>query len=153
MRHTVIGLFATYAQAESARNMLVQTGFASTDIDLQANPETPADAAAEESPGVIANIERFLSSLFSTSGPTAPEAERYTDAVRRGAVLVAVNAASESHAELARNSLSKLGAMEVSERAPDAGMPAAGMHAAGTPAAGTPATEVRREHSVLDELG
>ncbi|ALP65268.1 hypothetical protein [Paraburkholderia caribensis] len=138
MRHTVIGLFATYAQAESARNMLVQTGFASTDIDLQANPETPADAAADASPGVIANIERFLSSLFSSSGPTAPEAERYTDAVRRGAVLVAVNAASESHAELARNSLSKLGAIEVSERAPDARMP-------------TP--EARREHSVLDELG
>ncbi|MGE8472097.1 MAG: hypothetical protein ACN6QC_12660, partial [Paraburkholderia hospita] len=138
MRHTVIGLFATYAQAESARNMLVQTGFASTDIDLQAHPETPADAAAEESPGVIANIERFLSSLFATSGPTAPEAERYTDAVRRGAVLVAVNAASESHAELARTSLSKLGAIEVSERAPDAAMPAA---------------ETRREHSVLDELG
>ncbi|AUT61279.1 hypothetical protein [Paraburkholderia terrae] len=138
MRHTVIGLFATYAQAESARNMLVQTGFASADINLQAHPETPADAAAEESPGVIANIERFLSSLFSTSGPTAPEAERYTDAVRRGAVLVAVNAASESHAELARNSLSKLGAIEVSERAPDAAMPAA---------------ETKREHSVLDELG
>lgn len=138
MRHTVIGLFATYAQAESARNMLVQTGFASTDIELQANPETPADAAAAQSPGVIANIERFLSSLFATSGPTAPEAERYTDAVRRGAVLVAVNAASESHAELARNSLSKLGAIEVSERAADA----------------EPLTpEARREHSVFDELG
>ena len=39
MRHTVIGLFATYAQAESARNMLVQTGFASTDINLQAHPD------------------------------------------------------------------------------------------------------------------
>jgi len=138
MRHTVIGLFANYAQAESARNMLVQTGFASTDIELQANPETPADAAAAQSPGVIANIERFLSSLFATSGPTAPEAERYTDAVRRGAVLVAVNAASESHAELARNSLSKLGAIEVSERAPDADPLA--------PDAG-------REHSVFDELG
>ncbi|MEM5368654.1 hypothetical protein V4C53_21820 [Paraburkholderia azotifigens] len=138
MRHTVIGLFDTYAQAESARNLLVQTGFASSDIELQANPETPADAAAAHSPGVIANIERFLSSLFTTSGPTAPEAERYTEAVRRGAVLVAVNAASESHAELARNSLTRLGALEVSERAPDVE---------------TRSAEERREHSVLDELG
>ena len=137
MRHTVIGLFDTYAQAESARNTLVQTGFASSDIELQANPETPADAAAH-SPGIIANIERFLSSLFTTSGPTAPEAERYAEAVRRGAVLVAVSAASESHAELARNSLTKLGALEVSERAPDIEA-----HSA----------EDRREHSVLDELG
>ncbi|WP_109476469.1 hypothetical protein [Paraburkholderia sp. C35] len=132
MRHTVIGLFDTYAQAESARNMLVQTGFASADIDLQANPETPVDAVAAQSPGVIANIERFLASLFATSGPTASEAERYTEAVRRGAVLVAVNAESESHAELARSSLARLGAIEVSERAPDAGT---------------------RENSVFDELG
>jgi hypothetical protein len=138
MRHTVIGLFDTYAQAESARNLLVQTGFASTDIELQANPETPAEATAADSPGIIANIERFLSSLFTTSGPTAPEAERYTEAVRRGAVLVAVNAASESHAELARTTLSKLGALEVSERMPDVEMRTA---------------EARREHSVLDELG
>jgi hypothetical protein len=138
MRHTVIGLFDTYAQAEGARNTLVQTGFAPSDIELQANPETPADAAATHSPGVIANIERFLSSLFTASGPTAPEAERYTEAVRRGAVLVAVNAASESHAELARNALNSLGALEVSERAPDVEARTA---------------ETRREHSVLDELG
>jgi hypothetical protein len=103
MRHTVIGLFDTYAQAESARNILVQTGFASSDIELQANPETPADATLAESPGVIANIERFLSSLFTTSGTTAPDAERYTQAVRRGAVVVAVSVESEPHADLARN--------------------------------------------------
>jgi hypothetical protein len=147
MRHTVIGLFDTYAQAESARNMLVQTGFASTDIDLQANPETPADAGAAHSPGVIANIERFLSSLFATSGPTATQAERYTEAVRRGAVLVAVNAASESHAELARNSLTRLGALEVSER------PLDGDVRSGNVNADTRAAEARREHSLLDELG
>ncbi len=144
MQHTVIGLFQTYAQAESARNVLLQTGFSSADIELQANPETPVDAAATRSPGVIANIERFLASLFSTSGPTAPEAERYTEAVRRGAVLVAVNAASESHALLARESLSKLGAIEVGERAPDV-----------EPGIERPETweENRREHSLMDELG
>ncbi|SIT45293.1 conserved hypothetical protein [Paraburkholderia piptadeniae] len=144
MRHTVIGLFDSYAQAESARNMLVQAGFASADIELQANPETPADVATAHTPGVIANIERFLSSLFQTSGTTAPEAERYTEAVRRGAVLVAVNAASESHAELARNSLTRLGAIEVSER------PAEGSRAAATR---DDAAQARREHSVMDELG
>ncbi|MEM5384441.1 hypothetical protein VSR68_12690 [Paraburkholderia phymatum] len=144
MRHTVIGLFDSYAQAESARNMLVQSGFTSTDIELQANPETPADAATAHTPGVIANIERFLSSLFETSGTTAPEAERYTEAVRRGAVLVAVNAASESHAELARNSLARLGAVEVNER------PAESTH---TQATRDDAAQARREHSVMDELG
>ncbi|MBP0592347.1 hypothetical protein J8I87_21955 [Paraburkholderia sp. LEh10] len=150
MRHTIIGLFDTYAQAESARNMLVQTGFSSTDIELQANPETPAGAAAAHRPGVIANIERFLSSLFETSGTNAPEAERYTAAVRRGAVLVAVNAESEPHAELARNSLVKLGAIEVSERMPEGELPADDTRMSHARA---DVEQARREHSVADELG
>jgi len=162
MRHTVIGLFDTFAQAESARNMLVQTGFASSDIELQANPETPVDASVTHSPGVIANIERFLASLFTTSGTTAPAAERYTQAVRRGAIVVAVSAASESHADLARESLTKLGATEVSERAaePDARvdpLPADAWVDPAPPDVASPdvgrTAQERREHSVLDELG
>jgi hypothetical protein len=85
---------------------------------------------------VLANIERFLSSLFA-SGPRAPDTARYAEAVRRGAVLVCVNAASESHAELARNTLTRLGATDIGERAPDEDAQSGS----------------GREHSVLDELG
>jgi hypothetical protein len=141
MRHTVIGLFETYSQAESARDTLVETGFAFDTIELQANPMPSATAASDAvaDAGVLANIERFISSLFARE-PRAPEAQRYTEALRRGAVLVCVNAASESHAELARETLVRLGATDVGERLqawddqladPDAG----------------------RAHSMLDELG
>jgi hypothetical protein len=103
MRHTVIGLFDTYSQAEAARDTLVQTGFARETIELQANPEPSVGSATDEvaSSGVLANIERFLSSLFAT-GPRAPETARYAEAVRRGAVLVCVSAASESLEEAGR---------------------------------------------------
>jgi len=139
MRHTVIGLFDTYAQAEAARDSLVQAGFGRDTIELQANPEPSVGSATDEvaSSGVLANIERFLSSLFA-SGPRAAETARYTEAVRRGAVLVCVNAASEAHADLARNTLVRLGATDIGERAPDWD---------------TPIDETGREHSVLDELG
>jgi hypothetical protein len=138
MQHTVIGLFDTYPQAESARDTLVQTGFAHDTIELQANPEPSVGSATEEvaNAGMLANIERFLSSLFS-SGPRAPDTARYAEAMRRGAVLVCVHAASESHAELARSTLTRLGATDIGERLPDWDT---------QPAA-------RREHSVLDELG
>ena len=138
MRHTVIGLFETYAQAEAARDTLVQTGFGRETIELQANPEPSVGSATDEvaSSGVLANIERFLSSLFA-SGPRAPETARYAEAVRRGAVLVCVNAASEAHADLARNTLTRLGATDIGERSPDWDAP----------------VESGREHSVLDELG
>lgn len=141
MRHTVIGLFDTYTLAESARDTLVQTGFASDTIELQANPIPSASAAgnAAAGPGVLANIERFIASLFAKEPRTA-EAERYADAVRRGAVLVCVNAASEAHAELARNTLVRLGATDIGERSP-------GWDAA------LDDPDARREHSVLDELG
>ncbi|MFM0502310.1 hypothetical protein [Paraburkholderia caffeinilytica] len=138
MRHTVIGLFDTYSQAEAARDTLVQTGFARDTIELQANPEPSVGSATDEvaSSGVLANIERFLSSLFAT-GPRAPETARYAEAVRRGAVLVCVSAASESHAELARNTLTRLGATDIGERSPEWDAP----------------PESRRDHSILDELG
>ena len=141
MRHTVIGLFDTYSQAESARDTLVQTGFAFDTIELQANPMPSATAASDAVAGasVLANIERFIASLFAKE-PRAPQAQRYTDAVRRGAILVCVNAASESHAELASNTLTRLGATDVGERLPgwDADLQD---------------PDIGREHSILDELG
>jgi len=140
MRHTVIGLFNTYAQAEAARDTLVETGFAHDTIELQASAEPSVGSATEEvaGSGVLANIERFLSSLFA-SGPRAPETARYTEAVRRGAVLVVIDAASESHAELARNTLTRLGATDIGERSPDWDTQSA--------------SETARDHSLLDELG
>lgn len=138
MRHTVIGLFDTYSQAEAARDTLVQTGFARETIELQANPEPSVGSATDEvaNSGVLANIERFLSSLFAT-GSRGPETARYAEAVRRGAVLVCVSAASESHAELARNTLTRLGATDIGERSPD----------------GDTQPQSSRDHSILDELG
>lgn len=137
MRHTVIGLFDTFVQAESARDTLVETGFARDAVELQANPEPSVGSATAEvaGSGVLANIERFLSNLFA-GGSRGPDTARYAEAVRRGAVLVCVNAASESHAELARNTLMRLGATDIGERAPDWDPQSDG-----------------REHSILDELG
>jgi hypothetical protein len=86
---------------------------------------------------LIANIERFLTSLFA-SGPRPEETTRYADAMRRGAVLLRVDAASESHAELARNTLTRLGAIDVHQQE--------GSWESPTP-------DANREHSVLDELG
>jgi hypothetical protein len=138
MQHTVIGLFDTYMQAEAARDTLVQTGFAREKVELQANAEPSVGSATSEvaNAGVLANIERFLASLFS-SGPRSADTARYAEAMRRGAVLVCVHAASQSHAELARNTLVRLGATDIGDRLPEADAQVA----------------TDRDHSVLDELG
>jgi hypothetical protein len=154
MRHTVIGVFDTFAQAEDARSALIAAGFPRADIELQANPKRDdaaaqsdmPDAVTHREPGMLANIERFFSMLFG-GRDQPPEVAHYSEAVRRGAILVAVDTPSAEQADVARATLSDQGAIDIDERAAswttlEHGAP--GMSA-------TAADD--RDHSVLDELG
>jgi hypothetical protein len=155
MRHSVIGIFDTYDQAEVARSALVASGFARQDIELQAapDPSSPADpalgpgmssAAYSNETGVLANIERFFSMLFG-GRDQPPEVAHYSEAVRRGAILVSVDTTDETFADLARKTLAEQGAIDIDERAASWGtlrnMPS------------TSAAADDRDHSLLDELG
>ncbi|SAL31636.1 hypothetical protein AWB69_02691 [Caballeronia udeis] len=153
MRHTVIGIFDTYDQAEVARSALVASGFARSDIELQAAPapSSPDDPALApnvgqppETGGVLANIERFFSMLFR-GREQPPEVAHYSEAVRRGGVLVAVDTATEARADTARQTLAEQGAIDIDERAASWGTLS---HGATRTAAGDD-----RDHSLLDELG
>ncbi|SAK91445.1 hypothetical protein AWB76_06669 [Caballeronia temeraria] len=154
MRHTVIGVFDTYAQAEDARSALIAAGFPRGDIELQANPKrddaaAPSDmpdAVTHQEPGMLANIERFFSMLFG-GRDQPPEVAHYSEAVRRGAILVSVDTPSVEQADIARTTLSDQGAIDIDERAASW---TTLEH--GTPE--VPATAADdRDHSVLDELG
>jgi hypothetical protein len=156
MRHTVIGIFDTYDQAEVARSALVASGFARSDIELQAAPEpsSPDDPALApglgqppETGGVLANIERFFSMLFG-GRDQPPEVAHYSEAVRRGAVLVAVDTATEERADVARLTLAEQGAIDIDERAASWGT--LNHSRTANPAA---AEADDRDHSLLDELG
>ncbi|KXV10856.1 hypothetical protein CR51_08435 [Caballeronia megalochromosomata] len=154
MRHTVIGVFDTYAQAEDARAALIAAGFPRADIELQANPkrddaaapsEMP-DAVTHQEPGMLANIERFFSMLFG-GRDQPPEVAHYSEAVRRGAILVAVDTPSVEQSDIARATLSAQGAIDIDERA-------ASWTTLEHGAPDMPATAADdRDHSVMDELG
>ena len=156
MRHTVIGIFDTYDQAEVARSALVASGFARSDIELQAapqpsSPDDPALAAGAGQPpdtgGVLANIERFFSMLFG-GRDQPPEVAHYSEAVRRGGVLVAVDTATEARADAARQTLAEQGAIDIDERAASWGT--LNHSRTASPVAGEADS---RDHSLLDELG
>ncbi|SAK68868.1 hypothetical protein AWB77_02786 [Caballeronia fortuita] len=154
MRHTVIGVFDTYAQAEDARSALIAAGFPRADIELQANPKrddaaAPSDmpdAVTHQEPGMLANIERFFSMLFG-GRDQPPEVAHYSEAVRRGAILVAVDTPSVEQADVARATLTDQGAVDIDERAASWSTLEHGT----TDTAAAAASE--RDHSVLDELG
>jgi hypothetical protein len=161
MRHTVIGIFDTYDQAEVARSALMASGFARADIELQAAPESssPDDPALEpgavqppETGGVLANIERFFSMLFG-GRDQPPEVAHYSEAVRRGGILVAVDTPSEDRADAARQTLAEQGAIDIDERAASWGTLKHGRSTGAASAMGTTGATDDRDHSLLDELG
>ena len=112
MQHTVIAFFDTYPQAEAARDALFAAGIAPENVALKAKcePTYASDATsayeAEPAPGegLLASIERFFESLFQ-SAPPERERAQYAEAVRRGAVMVCVDASTDALAQLTRSGL------------------------------------------------
>lgn len=147
MQHTVIAFFDTYPQAEAAREALVAAGVAYGDVTLKARCEPTYASDATSAPasqytpaaneGLLASIERFFESLF-VSAPPKRETAQYAEAVRRGAVMVCVDAPTDALAAVTRATLEGMGPLDVAERA-------ATWHA--------PADEATRSHSPLEELG
>jgi hypothetical protein len=144
MQHTVIAFFDTYARAQQARDVLIATGLASESIALQARcePTYATDASTVAEPplsdeGLLANIERFFESLFA-SQPPRHEMAQYAEAVRRGAVMLSVDAATDAQCALAKATLERMGPIDIEERA-------ATWRA--------PGDEAMRENSPLEELG
>lgn len=145
MQHTVIALFDNYSQAEAARDALVKAGFDGDGIALRPRCEptyaSDATSAANAPPhskeGVLAEIERFFEALF-VSTPLPHEVAQYAEAVRRGAIMLSADAATETQAELARSLLERSGAIDIDERAPTWR---------------APDDETARAQSPLEELG
>ena len=153
MRQIVTGLFETYDDARRAQDALLLKGFAVTDIDLPVpgtDAPTGSGAGAGGPPhGVLAALERFVSSLFtsrpaSERPPASPDEEARAASLRfalqRGAVLIGVRVFDDAHAITARDTLMQQQALQIDEHAPD-----------WQPGAADSGT--LREHSALDELG
>lgn len=144
MQHTVIAFFDAYAQAEAARDALVAQGLACESIALQTRCEptyatdaTTVSGSPPAADGILASIERFFESLF-TSAPPTHETAHYAEAVRRGAVMLSVDAATDEQCEAAKSALERMNPIDIEERA-------ATWRA--------PSDKAMLEHSPLDELG
>jgi hypothetical protein len=131
MKQTVTGLFKTYDEARHAQDALLQRGFAASDIDLPAHTE-----------GVLAGIERLVTSFFSTTSDVRRSAETQPGMTPPPgeSVRIGVHVSDEAHADLARETLREEHATEVALRGSSWAWPATDR-------------PVAREHSALDELG
>ncbi len=113
MTHTVIGIFDSLSEAQTAIQQLVSSGFAQQNIDVSAQDATSATTTGTSSQaGEHDGIGGFFKSLFGGSD----EHQAYAHVARRSTV-VTVHAQSQAEAQRAADVLDRYGAVDVNERA------------------------------------
>ncbi len=113
MALTVIGVFDSASQAQTAVNQLVDAGFSRSNVDLSARTGDYTSNAPVDDDDNNSGIGGFFRSLF---GGDDEETTRYTDVASRGSV-VTVHTQSQDEAERAADILDDSGAVNVNERA------------------------------------
>jgi uncharacterized protein (TIGR02271 family) len=119
MENTVIGVYDSYAQAESAMNELLSSGFSRSDIRLNPEPsgsEQATATTAEELPREH-GVGHFFRSLFGLEEHERHEHhDIYAEAVRRGGCVLAVDAASDEQRERATEIMNRHDPIDIDER-------------------------------------
>jgi uncharacterized protein (TIGR02271 family) len=134
MTHTIIGVFDSFQQAQSAKSRLEAEGvapadmavhardnassaYAPTDTDVAAAPASApaADVTGQEHEGALGRIEHFFKRLFGDDN-RPEEAGHYQEAVRRGGALLSVEVNDESAVERVREALYGAGAVDIDSR-------------------------------------
>jgi uncharacterized protein (TIGR02271 family) len=121
MENTVIGVYDSYAQAESAMNELLSSGFSRSDVRL--NPEASGSeqgiattTTADEQPREH-GIGHFFRSLFGMEEHERHEHhDLYAEAVRRGSCVLAVDADSDEQRERATEIMNRHDPIDIDER-------------------------------------
>ncbi|MDB5884590.1 MAG: hypothetical protein JWR74_761 [Polaromonas sp.] len=127
---TVVGVFDTVDDAQSARESLLDMGFDSSEVRVQSNTGTQGSdtltttdstitgssrsASSHEDEGFMAGIGRFFGDLFGSDN--SEHAGHYSEAVRRGSTVVAVTVNDPDRVEQARSALAAAGAVDIDKR-------------------------------------
>ncbi|MDB5793116.1 MAG: hypothetical protein JWQ80_3140 [Massilia sp.] len=121
MQHTLIAVFDNHADATSAKNELLSSGFSSADVLLSHGDETaPGGSMASGSttgdnePGIGTSIKNFFSDLFGSD--TDDYSNKYSNAVERGNHVLTVKTDSEPEVERAADIVERFGPIDIDEQ-------------------------------------
>ena len=117
---TLVGIFDDEQSAQKARQRLQQSGVPDQSIRISSSgSQSGAASSTAASSGLPREeegaISRFFSDLFGLND--APDARHYSEAVRRGHVVLTVQVADESRADAISEVLEDCGAVDVDEQA------------------------------------
>ena len=130
MQHTLIAVFDNHADAVSAKNELLSSGFSSSDVRLSHGDETAPGGSmagsgttttdADNEPGIGASIKNFFSDIFGSDDTT--HSTKYSTAVERGNHVLTVNTDSEPEVERAADIVERYGPIDIDEQSEKWGM-------------------------------
>lgn len=155
MTNTVIGVYDTFAHAQSAKQKLLASGFTNNDIRMNAatsNDATDGQAGSttmstqHESHGVGASISSFFREIFGSDD--SDDSGRYAEAARRGSYVLTVEADDENRRDLATSIMEQFDPIDIDERASD--WQAAGWKGYDASAAPLTTEEIQRDRTALN---
>ena len=124
MQHTLIAVFDNHADAMSAKNELLSSGFSSSDVRLSHGDETApggsmsdsttTTSSADTEPGIGASIKNFFSDIFGSDDNA--HSTKYSTAVERGNHVLTVNTDSEPEVERAADIVERYGPIDIDEQ-------------------------------------
>jgi len=131
MRQTVVGIFDSESEAQTAVQKLLNDGFRHENVDIsgqtsnyQNQGNDYQNSSSDNNEDFGDKIGKFFNNLF---GSESGDSRNYTEAARRGSV-VTVHADSEEEAERAVDILDLYGAVDVDERAASYGTNTSGSY-------------------------
>ena len=116
MSQTVVGVFDRYEAAEHAQQELISSGFAATDVHVRQHEghASGTDIDTHVSRGLTDSLRDLLSNLF---GSNHDDIGHYSEAVRRGHVVVAIFVADDALVTVAQSALRNAGALDIEKHA------------------------------------
>ena len=116
MQHTLLAVFDNRADAQSAMDELLGSGFSRQDVRLSEGAAGNAATNTTVDDGSFGSgIKHFFSELFGT-GNDEP-ARKYSEAVTRGSHVLTVITASEPEVERAADLIERFGPVDIDEKA------------------------------------
>lgn len=111
MQHTLIAVFDNRADAQSAHDELLASGFSSGDVRLSGS--SAASSTTDSDSGIGSGIKNFFSDLFGTDN--SEHANRYEGAITRGQHVVSLSADSLPEVERAADIVERFGPIDIDE--------------------------------------
>jgi uncharacterized protein (TIGR02271 family) len=124
MQHTLVAVFDNRADAQSAMNELLSSGFSNQEVRLNdergqggatAGSSTTTTGASADDESFVSGIKHFFSDLFGRDD--SDNVQKYSTAVSRGSHVLTLVVASEPEVERGADIVERYGPVDIDEQA------------------------------------